>query len=51
MVEKGDTSIFSNLTMLLQFDSNIKCNFTQGIVSHLNAIVTKIEKYFLGVKE
>ena len=38
ITEKGTTSVFPNLTMLLQSDPNMKCNFTQEIVSHLNAI-------------
>ena len=37
LTEKGTTYMFPNLTMLLQSDLNIKCNFTQEIVSHLNA--------------
>ena len=38
ITEKGTASVFPNLTMLLQSDPNMKCNFTQEIVSHLNAI-------------
>ena len=43
LTEKGTTSMFSNLTMLLQSDPNMKCNFTQEIVSHLNAINIAID--------
>lgn len=50
MIQKGDTSMFLNLTMLLQSDPNMKCNFTQAIACHLNAIVTAIEKYFPGME-
>ena len=50
LTEKG-TSMFPNLTMLLQFDPNMKCNFTQEIVSHLNAINIAIDRYFPGNEE
>ena len=50
LTEKG-TSIFPNLTMLLQSDPNMKCNFTQEIVSHLNAINIAIDRYFPGIEE
>ena len=43
--------MFPNLTMLLQSDPNIKCNFTQEIVSHLNAINIAIDPYFPGIGE
>ena len=51
LIEKGTTSMFSNLTMLLQSDPNIRCNFTQKIVSHLNAINIAIDRYFPGIEE
>ena len=51
LTEKGTTSMFPNLTMLLQSDPNMKCNFTQEIVSHLNAINIAIDRYFPGVEE
>ena len=35
--------MFPNLTMLLQSDSNMKCNFNQEIVTHLNAINIAID--------
>ena len=43
LTEKGTTSMFPNLTMLLQSHPNMKCNFTQEIVSHLNAINIAID--------
>ena len=43
LTEKGTTSMFPNLKMLLQSDPNMKCNFTQEIVSHLNAINITID--------
>ena len=51
LTEKGTTSMFPNLTMLLQSDPNMKCNFTQEIVSHLNAINIAIDRYFPGIEE
>ena len=51
LTEKGDTSMFPNLTMLLQSDPNMKCNFTQVISSHLNAINIAIDRYFPGIEE
>ena len=51
LTEKGDTSMFPNLTMLLHSDSNMKCNFTQDISSHLNAINIAIDRYFPGIEE
>ena len=30
LTEKGDTSMFPNLTMLLQSKSNMKCDFTKA---------------------
>ena len=51
LTEKGTTSMFSNLTMLLQSDPSMKCNFTQEIVSHLNAINIAIDRYFPGIEE
>ena len=51
IIEKGTTSMFPNLTMLLQSDSNMKCNFTQEIVSHLNAINIVINRYFPKIEE
>ena len=49
--EKGTTSMFPNLTMLLESDPNMKCNFTQEIVSHLNATNIVIDRYFSGIEE
>ena len=43
--------MFPNLTMLLQSDPNLKCNFTKEIVSHLNAINIAIDRYFPGIEE
>ena len=43
--------MFPNLTMLLQSDPNMKCNFTQDISSHLNAINIAIDRYFPGIEE
>ena len=37
--------------MLLQSDPNMKCNFTQEIVSHLNAINIVIDWYFPKIEE
>ena len=37
--------------MLLQSDPNMKCNFTQDISSHLNAINIAIDRYFPGIEE
>ena len=37
--------------MFLQSDPNIKCNFTQEIVTHLNAINIAIDRYFPGIEE
>ena len=51
LTEKGDTSMFPNLTMLLQSDPNMKCNFTEDISSHLNAISIAIIRYFPGIEE
>ena len=51
LTEKGDTSMFPNLTMLLQSDPNMKCNFTQDISSYLNAINIAIDRYFTGIEE
>ena len=51
LTEKGDTSMFLNLTMLVQSDPNILCNFTQDISSHLNAINIAIDRYFPGIEE
>ena len=51
LTEKGTTSMFPNLTILLQSDPNMKCNFTQEIVSHLNAINIAIDRYFPGIEE
>ena len=46
MLQKGNTSMFSNLTMYLQSNPTMKCNFKQEIVEHLMAIVTAIKQYF-----
>ena len=43
LTEKGTTSMFPNLTMLLRSDPNMKRNFTQEIFSHLNAINIAID--------
>ena len=43
--------MFPNLTIPLQSDPNMKCNFTQDIASHLNAINIAIDGYFPGIKE
>ena len=43
--------MFPNLTMLLQSNLNMKCNFTQDISSHLNAINIAIDWYFPGIEE
>ena len=51
LTEKGDASMFPNLTMLLQSNPNIKCNFTQDISSHLNAINIAIDRYIPGIEE
>ena len=51
LTEKGDTSMFPNLTMLLLSNPNMKCNFTQDISSHLNAINIVFDRYFPGIKE
>ena len=51
LTEKGTTSMFPNLTMLLQSDPNMKCNFTQEIVSHLNAVNIAINRYFPGIEK
>ena len=51
LTKKGDTSMFPNLTMLLQSDPNMKCNFTQDISSHLNAINIAIDRYFPEIEE
>ena len=51
LTEKGDTSVFPNLTMLSQFNPNMKCNFTQDISSHLNAINIAIDRYFCGIEK
>ena len=51
LTEKGATSMFSNLTMLLQSSPNMKCNFTQDISSHLNIINIAIDRYFPGIEE
>ena len=51
LTEKGDTSMFPNLTMLLQSKPNMKCNFTQDISSHLNAINIAIDRYFPEIEE
>ena len=51
LTEKGTTSMFPNLTMLLQSDPNMKCSFTQEIVSHSNAINIAIDRYFPGIEE
>ena len=51
LTEKGTTSMFSNLTMLLQSDPKMKCNFTQEIVSHLNTINIAIDRYFPEIEE
>ena len=49
--EKGTTSMFPNLTMLLRSDPNMKRNFTQEIFSHLNAINIAIDRYFPVIEE
>ena len=49
MVQNGDTSMFQNLTMLLQSNANMKCNFTQRIISDLNPIVTAIKHCIPGI--
>ena len=51
LTEKGDTSMFTNLIMFLQSKPNMKCNFTQDISSHLNAINIAIDRYFPGIEE
>ena len=51
LTEKGTTSMFPNLTMLLRSDPNMKRNFTQEIFSHLNAINIAIDRYFPGIEE
>ena len=51
LTEKGTASMFPNLTMFLQSDPNTKCNFTQKIVSYLNAINIAIDGYFPRIKE
>ena len=51
LTEKGRTSMFPNLTMLLRSDPNMKRNFTQEIFSHLNAINIAIDRYFPGIEE
>ena len=51
LTEKDDTNMFPNLTMLLQLDPNMKCNFIQDIAGHLNAINITIDQYFSGIKE
>ena len=42
--------MFLNLKVLLQSDTTMKCNFTQRIASHLNAVFTAIEQYFLDIE-
>ena len=51
LTEKGTTSMFPNLTMLLQSNPNMKSNFTEEILSQLNAINIVIDRYFPGIKE
>ena len=50
LTEKGTTCMFPDLTMLLQSDPNMKCNFTQEIVSHLNATKLQLIDIFLELK-